>query len=698
MAEICEKLSPKLSQKEPDILTNEPDHKKHPEHEHKKPSNELAEPKRKVSIASNAIQADIERNRKISAASLEAKRNMLMNGGEFNLSPPCNHHHHHNHYRASCDYGKSPLSVISNCDFNERRVSSISNDGIYNYENNQSQIERSWWFGLCIKCRQKEVGPGWEPQCWPKVCPHPFCPSYRHVARILALLIIGLLVWGVAYCIMGEDAAPGGQLFNIALLSICAHLGGWLFRMFTMPALVGMLLVGIVFENVGLISISKSYHEVESVLRKMALVVILTRAGLDLDPPALRRLWSTVLKLGLVPWAVEAISVVIATHYFLNLPWIWAFLTGSIFAAVSPAVVVPCLFKLRSKGYGVAKGIPTLVIAVSGMGDATSVAIFGIVHSFMFSEDSLLYNIVLGPSSLIIGLAFGIIWGSLAKVVPEKGDPFMVPLRIIMLLGGGLIVIFASEHLGLGGAGPLGVIASAFVSSYSWSKQGWNIEDNPVATAFEIFWMIFEPILFGLTGTQFKLSELDPQIVSIAAIIVIGGVVTRILITVLVAVGSSLNLKEKLFVAFSWMAKASVQAALGPVALDSTRNSPHEIDRYYAKIVLMICVLSVLLTAPTGAIIVTLGGSKLLNKGKSSIPQTGWRRSARPSIRDITIIDEEREDDPEASPEMSRSEGRDNRGVDVIDEEDGESEARSQYPPTPSPKKNSFTNNNNHTS
>lgn len=102
MAEICEKLSPKLSQKEPDILTNEPDHKKHPEHEHKKPSNELAEPKRKVSIASNAIQADIERNRKISAASLEAKRNMLMNGGEFNLSPPCNHHHHHNHYRASC--------------------------------------------------------------------------------------------------------------------------------------------------------------------------------------------------------------------------------------------------------------------------------------------------------------------------------------------------------------------------------------------------------------------------------------------------------------------------------------------------------------------------------------------------------------------------------------------------------------------
>lgn len=680
MTDMVEKLSPILSHTGSDFKSAN--------------NNEPSEPRRKVSIASNAIQADNERNRKISAVSQEAqKRSFLLNGGEFNLNP--GPHYHHNNYRSSCDFGK-PLSVISNCDYNERRGSNYSHqESMYNHQHNTSQIESSWWYGLCIKCRQKEVGPGWEPNCWPKVCPHPFCPSYRHVARIVALLTIGFLVWGVVWCIMGDDAAPGGQLFNIALLSICAHLGGWLFRMFTMPALVGMLLVGILYENVGLININEDYHEVESVLRKIALVVILTRAGLDLDPPALRRLWGTVLKLGLVPWVVEATVVVIATHFLLDLPWMWSVLLASIFAAVSPAVVVPCLFKLRAKGYGVAKGIPTLVIAVSGIGDATSVAIFGIVHSFMFSEDSLLYNLILGPSSLLMGLAFGIIWGTLAKVVPEKGDPFVVPLRILMLLGGGLIVIFVSEHLGLGGAGPLGVIAAAFVSSYAWSKQGWNIEDNPVATAFEIFWMIFEPILFGLTGTQFKFHELDPQILSIAVAIVIGGVLIRILITILIAVGSSLNLKEKLFVAFSWMAKASVQAALGPIALDSTRNSPHEVDRYYAKIVLMTCVLCVLLTAPTGAIIVTLGGSKLLNKGKSGIPPTGWRRSARPSIRDITIIDEEKEEDPESS--SSEVEGRENRGVDVINEEDenGRGEEKSDYPSTPGPKRNSITTINN---
>lgn len=89
--------------------------------------------------------------------------------------------------------------------------------------------------------------------------------------------------------------------------------------------------------------------------RKVALVIILTRAGLDLDPNALKRLKVTVPKLGLIPWAVEAIVVATLTKYLLGLPWVWGFLLGSVIAAVSPAVVVPCLFRLRAKGYGVAK-------------------------------------------------------------------------------------------------------------------------------------------------------------------------------------------------------------------------------------------------------------------------------------------------------------------------------------------------------
>lgn len=95
-----------------------------------------------------------------------------------------------------------------------------------------------------------------------------------------------------------------------------------------------------------------------------------------------------------MPWAVEAGIAAVFSHFFLNFPWDFAFLLGAIIAAVSPAVVVPCLFRLRSKGYGVAKGIPTLIIAVASIDDATSVAIFGIIKSIMFSNDSLTYQIL----------------------------------------------------------------------------------------------------------------------------------------------------------------------------------------------------------------------------------------------------------------------------------------------------------------
>lgn len=280
-------------------------------------------------------------------------------------------------------------------------------------------------------------------------------------------------------------------------------------------------------------------------LRKFALVIILTRAGLEMDPAAFKKVYVTILKLGLVPWTVECVVVAVMTHYLIELPWIWAFLLGSIIAAVSPAVVVPCLFRLRTKGYGVAKGIPTLIVAVAGIDDAASVAIFGIITSIMFSADDVAYQISQAPVCIIGGLGFGVIWGYLSKFVPEKGDAYVVPLRVLMLFGGGLLAVFGSEKLGFEGAGPLGVVFAAFTSNLLWCKQGWDVEDNPVSTAFEIFWMIFEPILFGITGASVKIAKLDPDIVAVGVGCLICGVVLRILATVAIAFGDRLNLKEK---------------------------------------------------------------------------------------------------------------------------------------------------------
>ncbi|XP_045458955.1 sodium/hydrogen exchanger 9B2-like [Melitaea cinxia] len=509
-------------------------------------------------------------------------------------------------------------------------------------------IERSWWYACCQKCHTEESGtPSWEPPHWQKLCPYPLCPTYRHFAQNLSILLIGIMVWVLTWIVLGETAAPGGQLFMMAVLTIAAHFGGWLVvKVTSLPPLVGMLIVGIIMKNIGFVNFNSDFQHVNSYIRKIALTIILTRAGLDLDPTAMKKFFFTVIKLALLPWAIECGLCAVLCNLLLGLPWDWAFLLGSIFAAVSPAVIVPCLFRLREKGYGVSKGIPTLVLAVSGIDDAASVAVFGIISSIMFSTSSLTTNIIQGPLSVIGGVAFGVFCGYVVKYIPERNDAFLVPIRVLLLLTGSLMSVLGSEEIGWGGGGPLAVIAFSFVACKEWVEQGWELEDNPVATAFEIFWMFFEPMLFSITGAQVVIAELPGHLVLMSCGIIIVCIVVRALLTSVSAVRSNLNMKEKIFVGFAWMAKATVQAALAPVALDEIRRMNTDSETMaqltsYAEVVFTICILSIVITAPLGAIIITITGPRLLSKTSKPPVLEGWRRSHRPSIRDISIIDEE---------------------------------------------------------
>ncbi|CAH2243119.1 sodium/hydrogen exchanger 9B2-like isoform X3 [Pararge aegeria] len=523
-------------------------------------------------------------------------------------------------------------------------------------------VERSWWYACCQRCHTDDSSiPSWEPPHWQKICPYPLCPSYRRFAQNLAVLLIGIMSWVIVWIVLGDTAAPGGQLFMFAVLTIAAYFGGWLMvKVTTLPALIGMLIVGIIMKNIGFVDFDPHYQKVASYIRKIALTIILTRAGLDLDPMAMKKIFWTVIKLALIPWSFEYVLSAVMCHYLLGLPWDWAFLLGSIFAAVSPAVVVPCLFRLREKGYGVSKGIPTLVLAVSGIDDAASVAVFGIVSSIMFSNSSLTTNIIQGPLSIIGGVAFGYFCGYLVKYIPERNDSFLVPIRVLLLLVGGLMSVLGSEEIGWGGAGPLAVIAFAYVACKEWVEQGWDLEDNPAATAFEIFWMFFEPMLFAVTGAQVVIADLAPHLVLVGCGITVTCIVLRAVLTSCCAVRSNLNMREKIFVGLAWMAKATVQAALAPVALDEISKMTGDDEylaelRNYADILITICILSIVITAPLGAIVITITGPRLLSKTSKPPVLEGWRRSHRPSIRDISIIDEEEmaERDAEAETEST---------------------------------------------
>ncbi|XP_045494724.1 sodium/hydrogen exchanger 9B2-like isoform X1 [Colias croceus] len=492
-------------------------------------------------------------------------------------------------------------------------------------DSKHDQDNLKWWQKFCLRCHEPDSTPSSEPPWWVRAFPFPLFPTFRQAAQQICIIIFFFLTWGILYAEIGDPVALSGELLSMTLLVIASYLVGWIWlKVTTLPALIGMLLTGILFQNLNLVHMTDTYRQLNQDLRKIALVIILMRAGLGLNADVLKKHYIAVLQLGLLPWLVECVAIAITAHYLLHLPWIWGFLLGSMIASVSPAVVVPCLFRLREAGYGVAKGIPTLLLAAASIDDSVSVAVFAIILNAMFSTGSTTFNIIKGPLSIIVGIVLGGLWGGMTSVIPEKGDTYVVPLRFLSLFLGGLFALFISNLVGWSGAGPLAIVSSGFMAAYFWEKQGWPVNKNPVSNLFRILWIFFEPILFAFTGAQITLSALDPDMISMGAICLLSCLALRVVATFLISFGCGLNPKEKLFIGLTWMAKATVQAALGPAALDLVNNgqsagNPKTDEEFYAKTILAMSVLSVVISAPAGAIFIALTGPKLLSKDPTTI-------------------------------------------------------------------------------
>ncbi|KOB67217.1 hypothetical protein OBRU01_20125 [Operophtera brumata] len=471
-------------------------------------------------------------------------------------------------------------------------------------------IFSKWWEKLCLRCHQADSSPSWQPSWWSKVFPFPIFSTYRQSAQQLCIVMFFLLLWGIFYSELGESIGLQGELLSMTVLVIAAYLIGWIwFRVTTLPALIGMLFTGILFQNLNLVYMTDEYRKLNQDLRKIALVIILTRAGLGLDAAVLKKHYAAVLQLGLLPWLVECIAISASTHYLLGLPWIWSFLLGSMIASVSPAVVVPCLFRLKDVGYGVSKGIPTIVVAAAAIDDSVSVAVFAIILNAMFSTGSPTFNIIKGPLSIVAGVIFGSLWGAMLSIIPEKGDAYVVPLRFLALFLGGLFSLFISSMIAWSGAGPLAIVSSGFVAAYYWDKQGWAVNKNPVTNIFRILWIFFEPILFAFTGAQITISALNPEDIKMGALCLVACLLIRAVATFLVAFGCGLNAKEKLFI-----------AALDLVHSGQTTGADKFDEEKWATIILTVSVLSVVLSAPLGALLISLTGPRLLSLGQCTGP------------------------------------------------------------------------------
>ncbi|CAK6978864.1 sodium/hydrogen exchanger 9B2 [Scomber scombrus] len=453
------------------------------------------------------------------------------------------------------------------------------------------------------------------------------CPRPQGLLNLIVTKVcLFALLFGVVWSITGKECLPGGNLFGIVILFICSVLGGKLVGMIQLPTLppfpplLGMLLAGLVLRNVPYIT-DAVYIDTHwsAALRNIALSIILTRAGLGLDPSALSRLKAVCVRVAVSPCVVEASVIAVVSHFLLELPWVWGFILGFVLAAVSPAVVVPSMLLLQREGYGVEKGIPTLLMAAGSFDDILAITGFSTCLGIAFSTGAMWMNILKGLLEVVGGVIAGLLLGVFLCCFPSKDQEDLVLRRTIMLLGLSMFSVFFSHVIGFAGAGGLSTLVLAFLAAL-----GWKADKAPVAAMVGRSWDVFQPLLFGLIGAEITIATLSPSTVGLGIACISIGLVIRLLVTYLVVHYAGFNLKEKLFIAVAWLPKATVQAAIGSKALDMAREQGDEKLIKFGSDVLTLAVLAILTTAPIGALGIGLAGPRLLDRQvKADEPEGG---------------------------------------------------------------------------
>ncbi|XP_028347940.1 sodium/hydrogen exchanger 9B1 isoform X2 [Physeter macrocephalus] len=275
--------------------------------------------------------------------------------------------------------------------------------------------------------------------------------------------------------------------------------------------------------------------------------------------------------------------------------------------AVSPAVVVPSMLHLQEKGYGFEKGIPTLLIAASSLDDIVAITGFNTSLSIIFSG-GVLSNLLSAFRDVLVGVLVGIVLGMFTRYFPSRDQGKRAVKRAFLILSMCVSAVLGSHRIGLHAAGGLCTLVLSFIAGTSWSKEKIRVQ-KIIGTA----WDIFQPLLFGLVGAEVSVTSLKSNAIGICVATLSLALLVRISFTFVLMSFAGFNFKEKIFIALSWMPKATVQAVLGPLALERARISAPHLEPY-SKDVMTIAFLAILITAPNGALIIGILGPKVLTR------------------------------------------------------------------------------------
>ena len=392
---------------------------------------------------------------------------------------------------------------------------------------------------------------------------------------------------------------------SIALILIFGLIMNALFIKLKLPGLIGMLLLGIILGPYALNWLDADILRMSEDLRKIALIIILLRAGLGISRQDLNRVGSTALKLSFIPGLIEGFTIAGISVWILGFSFIEGGILGFIIAAVSPAVVVPQMLNYLEKGIGTNKGIPTLILAGSSIDDVFAITMFSaFLGLYSGSHVNIGIRIISIPISIILGILLGVVIGVMMVRIFRKYH-IRDTKKVLMIIGSALLLTAAENVLKhrIEIAGLIGVMTIGFII----------LELRPVvakrlALKFNKIWILAEILLFVLLGSQLDIS-VALETGSKGLIIIIIGLAGRSLGVIIATLGTNLDFREKSFCIIAYIPKATVQAAIGAIPLGLGVAS--------GDVILSIAVLSIILTAPIGAIAIRAAAEKFLVKEQS---------------------------------------------------------------------------------
>ena len=391
------------------------------------------------------------------------------------------------------------------------------------------------------------------------------------------------------------------MLTNLGFVLLLGLVLGTLATKLRLPSLVGMLLAGILLGPCVLNVLSPSLLGISADLRQLALVIILTRAGLSLDLDDLRRAGRPAILMCFLPATFEVLGMVVLAPRLLGVSTLDAAITGAVVGAVSPAVIVPRMLKLMEEGYGVKKGIPQMVLAGASVDDVFVIVLFtsftGMAQGGSFSPTAL----VGVPVSIVLGAALGLLIGFVLAKFFERFH-MRDSVKVVILLSLAFLLVALEDVIPVPFSGLLAVLGAGL------GLRRWRLVVAQRLTAkFGKLWVAAEIMLFVLVGAEVDLNYAAAA--GLAAVATVLGVLCfRALGVLLCVAGSKLDKKERLFTVLAYLPKATVQAAIGGVPLAMGLSC--------GQIVLTVAVIAILVTAPLGAFAIDFSYRKLLHKEK----------------------------------------------------------------------------------